>query len=386
MTIKSYAESELSRVEGSQEYSKYVMDILKAIAEEGHSGGSMSIFSGMFNHWAKDPKELKDNSLFSPIWNIVKDIPYGLVPITLSTVGKLMTYTPLTALTGEDDEWIKLNYDDEVRYQHNRMSNIFKDGDGRAYWLDGVIYYEPSEFFTDWHGYTGSYSKVYIDFPFDPNTEPKRVYWTTSDRTKQLEDDVDKSIWLNDRKIEKFFGREDNSTTFKTEAYCITKDKLDELLDHLKRYSLIKFEDSWLRDTFLTEPLHTLRIHKGDYESLNLTEDFIFSDRSVWLNWLRIIAECNFNFTIDDLLIQPAHRSVPITLIKRNVYVPGSNFQKLIDTDMIWITTLQHFPTTFMVDVNGRAEFSSTTTGYLYRKCKEFNLKFKQSKQGGHGE
>lgn len=211
MTLVSYAHSELARVPQYNHLHEPIFKILKAISEEGHSGGSMGVFSGMLVHWAQDPKELEGNSLFEPIWTIVKDIDKDTRSIILELVGKLMTFTPLTDLTGEDSEWYILDYDESMAAQNNRMSNIFKRSDGSVYWSDAVVRYVPTETYSDFIGFTGGFSRKNITFPFDPNTEPVREYFQDDEYLIPLPDGVDPRAWL-DEKRELFLSGHDPLT------------------------------------------------------------------------------------------------------------------------------------------------------------------------------
>jgi len=87
----------------------------------------------------------------------------GLVNRIVSTV---VMFKPLTPLTGEDDEWNEVG--DGV-FQNRRMSSVFKDESGKAYWISGRVFREPSGV-----TYTSGDSRVYIDFPWTP-TDPEIV-------------------------------------------------------------------------------------------------------------------------------------------------------------------------------------------------------------------
>ena len=51
----------------------------------------------------------------------------------------LASWKPLSPLTGADDEWTEVSAD---VWQNKRASNVFKGEDGRAYWSDGVVFWE----------------------------------------------------------------------------------------------------------------------------------------------------------------------------------------------------------------------------------------------------
>ena len=74
----------------------------------------------------------------------------------LAILKKVLDFKPLTALTGEDSEWLEVADD---LYQNKRASNVFKDKDG-AYWSDGIVFWE---WFTPWDdGVAGEPFKTYF--------------------------------------------------------------------------------------------------------------------------------------------------------------------------------------------------------------------------------
>ena len=79
-----------------------VLELLGVFSKQGHSGMSASYCLGLFN--------------------------------------KLANQEPLTPLTGEDSEWNDVTqHGTEPSYQNNRCSHVFKDSDGRAYDIDGIL-------------------------------------------------------------------------------------------------------------------------------------------------------------------------------------------------------------------------------------------------------
>lgn len=86
----------------------------------------------------------------------------------------LASWKPLSPLTGEPDEWTEVGPD---VWQNKRASNVFKGEDGRAYWSDGVVFWE---WFTPKEGepfksyFTSRDSRVYIDsFPWTMPEKPE---------------------------------------------------------------------------------------------------------------------------------------------------------------------------------------------------------------------
>ncbi len=130
--MEAYAKSELERAGWFKPDGFYgdmmghaVMKMIKLFADEGHSGMSASVAVGLFK--------------------------------------TLANWEPLTPLTGDDDEWNEVS--DGV-FQNKRCSRVFKDGDGRAYDIQGKVFREP-----DGASYTSRDSRVYVTFPYTPTTE-----------------------------------------------------------------------------------------------------------------------------------------------------------------------------------------------------------------------
>jgi hypothetical protein len=92
-------------------------------------------------------------------------------PYAIDLFKKLASFEPVAPLTGEDWEWVEVFND---MYQNKRCSHVFKDADGKAYDIDGKIFW-------DWHQdengemykshFTGRESRVYIEFPYVPKRE-----------------------------------------------------------------------------------------------------------------------------------------------------------------------------------------------------------------------
>lgn len=86
----------------------------------------------------------------------------------LNIFDRLAHYLPLTALTGEDEEWNEIT---PCYFQNKRCGHIFKDGDGRAYNSEGKIFsYDNGETWV-----LRKDSRVYIEFPYDVPRYPEKV-------------------------------------------------------------------------------------------------------------------------------------------------------------------------------------------------------------------
>ncbi len=128
--ILSRCEDEESK-EMQKEINKDILQIVKVFSKQGHSGFSASY--------------------------------------AISLIKKLLNYEPITPLTGKDDEWIKLDYNNDTYYQNKRCSRVFKDKDGNAYDIEGKIFSDNKG--KSWYVKGGGASRVYINFPYTPKTE-----------------------------------------------------------------------------------------------------------------------------------------------------------------------------------------------------------------------
>ena len=108
-----------------------ILDVVKAFSSQGHTG-----FSAQY------------------CLNILK---------------RLLNYKPLSAITDAEDEWEALDYGEDVAFQCKRCPQIFKDGSGRVYDVEGKV-------FSDNNGhswYTNAESRVYVTLPYDVPEKPE---------------------------------------------------------------------------------------------------------------------------------------------------------------------------------------------------------------------
>lgn len=101
-------------------------------------------------------------------------------PYAVNLFKQLALFEPVVPLTGEDWEW---NETGRGVFQNKRCSHVFKDEDGKAYDINGKVFFEWRErpLDEDEKGYPGtkrfksSYtsrdSRVYVTFPYTPTTE-----------------------------------------------------------------------------------------------------------------------------------------------------------------------------------------------------------------------
>jgi hypothetical protein len=94
----------------------------------------------------------------------------------INCLEKLLRYQPLSALTGDDNEWIEIAEDQAIGgklWQNKRCFRVFKDENG-AYDSEGIIFYriEKDEEGKDYKShFTSSDSRVWIDFPYVPTQQ-----------------------------------------------------------------------------------------------------------------------------------------------------------------------------------------------------------------------
>lgn len=141
------------------ETGKAVLELIEVFAKQGHSGSSASIVISLFK--------------------------------------KLASFEPLMEITGEDEEWGYLGYDDEMMYQNKRCSGMFKYKDGTVTYSSGIVKVCP-----DGSKWTGPLflsredaingvnrirsCQIVKEFPFSPKTFYIDV----------IEEEVEKDDWI----------------------------------------------------------------------------------------------------------------------------------------------------------------------------------------------
>lgn len=129
LILKSCEDEEAVKMQKA--INKDIMDIIEMFGNQGHSGFSASY--------------------------------------TINMLTKLLNYSFITPLTGNDDEWIEVS--DGV-FQNKREGRIFKQADrfdGKAYYIDGKAFSDDGG--KSW--YTNGDSFVTVEFPLRklPETE-----------------------------------------------------------------------------------------------------------------------------------------------------------------------------------------------------------------------
>jgi hypothetical protein len=122
------------------------LELLKVFSEQGHSGSS--------------------------------------APFAVALFEKLAMWKPIAPLIGSEDEWMEVGPD---VWQNKRNSVVFKGEDGRAYWMDGRVFWQwysspdiddgkPCKIY-----YTSHDSRVNIEFPWTQPDKPEYVFAPTEE-------------------------------------------------------------------------------------------------------------------------------------------------------------------------------------------------------------
>lgn len=123
------------------EYEKEILALVDKFGKSGQSGASAPFTAGAIVHVLKN----------------------------------LFRHEPISPIEDLPEDWVKLDYDDRVSYQHKRCAAVFKDAVGRAHYLDGVVFQGEDEHDTfTVHGAQGidgvSSTQHIKSWPFTPKT------------------------------------------------------------------------------------------------------------------------------------------------------------------------------------------------------------------------
>lgn len=89
----------------------------------------------------------------------------GSIGYFLNLVHRLAMQQNVAPLIGDESEWFYHGVEMGDMIQNIRNGAVFKDADGRAYYLDGYVTVAPDGFTS-----TGGREKCYIEFPYHPKT------------------------------------------------------------------------------------------------------------------------------------------------------------------------------------------------------------------------
>lgn len=139
--LVKWAEKELERLvkdgdEMQKEINKDILQIVEKFAEQGHSGFSASY--------------------------------------TLNTLKRLLDWKPISALTGEDDEWGETyEWDEEKQQQNKRCPAVFRKNydNSTAYYINGKVFSDDGG--KTW--WSNKDSHIPITFPYQVPEKPERI-------------------------------------------------------------------------------------------------------------------------------------------------------------------------------------------------------------------
>lgn len=108
----------------------------------------------------------------------------GSAPFTAyaisQAVKKLCLHQSICPLTGDDSEWVDvsdISLTDVPKWQNSRRTGVFKYGDGRAIFIDAIVWQGEEEYDTftgrvyiDEEDFALIGSDHYVKFPFEPKT------------------------------------------------------------------------------------------------------------------------------------------------------------------------------------------------------------------------
>lgn len=162
----------------------------------------------------------------------------------LNILTRLLDYKPLSAIEDNENEWTKLDYNDDIVYQCKRCPSLFKNKDGKVYNVEAKV-------FSDDNGhtwYTGRGSSAFVELPYYVPIRPEYVIINNQQERQNIMTNICNIILALGGK--KFLVAD------------ITEDTLlDDLLDESKFEDLEKH----LIDTYhITKPLFSLKddVHK----------------------------------------------------------------------------------------------------------------------------
>lgn len=357
-----YARSEFELVNITDpEIIEPVLLALTEIGKEGHSGGSMGWFSGVFLKWSEDPVEPSAESMLLPIWNIIKNVTPEKRKDILYYIYRTMTFKPLGPLTGADEEWIVHDYDDGTMKQNKRHSSVFMRTDGSCYDIDGIVHCYPYTDYTGWHGVGGRFSLVDVSFPYTVPNHPEYKYFEDDEWKNQIPNGTEDQ-WLSNA-CEKFNYGQYPDGSLNESVWLGTKEEAEEALavfNEVKDLPIWDDHHYFFSDVFFPCPRDQKSIDAGQHYVFKIEGYDKLVSQKTGRMLVRLITQykgTKFNFKV------------------AKAFQPGEHYQTW------WLRGY----TIIAEKMNGNLYydglFHSISDGadykYLYEKCKEKNLKYK---------
>lgn len=175
---------------------------------------------------------------------------------SLNILKRLLDYKPLSAITGDEDEWEQLNYSPDLAYQNKRCPSLFRDADGKVYNVEARI-------FSDDNGHTWyncKESREYVELPYEVPAKPECVIIDNMQERNSVMVNICNIIIALEGKIEKF----DDITEETLIETILSKDKFNEL------------EQKLIETYHITKPIFSL----NDGEELKMWEVINFVMKS----------------------------------------------------------------------------------------------------------
>lgn len=108
----------------------------------------------------------------------------GSAPMTASAISQavkhLMLQEPICPITGIEKEWVnvrEISEEDEMMYQNNRCSALFKSKSGKCWYLDAIVWKGEEDYdtftgrvYVDDKNFDLIGSSQYVKLPFKPKT------------------------------------------------------------------------------------------------------------------------------------------------------------------------------------------------------------------------
>lgn len=175
---------------------------------------------------------------------------------SLNILKRLLDYKPLSAITGDEDEWEQLNYSPDLAYQNKRCPSLFRDADGKVYNVEARV-------FSDDNGHTWyncKESREYVELPYEVPAKPECIIIDNMQERNSVMVNICNIIIALGGKIEKF----DDITEETLIETILSKNKFNEL------------EQKLIETYHITKPLFSL----NDSEELKMWEVINFVMKS----------------------------------------------------------------------------------------------------------